>query len=164
VGWIEQVMKMFTKVLKNGTVLEHRVYGGQDSMSHGDDGALAAATSRETMIQGRKVAASYSDSGPRSFNQGRTEPGIAVTGLTALAFTGAFIIAGTYSRPRSQMMCVLETRDDILAYLDKNLLSTTLADAVHGVYLLNNMLVRRHTTGNIIIESLLQKAIWKWIS
>ncbi len=135
---------MFPEVLKDGTVLEHSIYGDENSMSHCNDGPLAATAPCETVIQAREVAASDSGGGPRRFDQGRAKPWIAVARPAALVLPGAFIVPRAHLGPRSQMMCIRKTRDDVGAYLDENLLGPALADTMNRIELVGNVLVRSH--------------------
>ena len=122
---------MFTEIMENGTVLEHRVYCNEESMSYRDDGALASPASCETMIQPGEVAALYFNSSPCSLDQCRPEPRITMSGLTALVFTGAFVVARANTTPGSQVMGVRETRDSVWAYLENDLFGTTLLLSFH---------------------------------
>jgi hypothetical protein len=66
---IEEVMEASAKVLVDGIVFEHSIYGDEDAVSYGDKGTFLPAPGCQAMIEAGEITSFHSNGAPANFNQ-----------------------------------------------------------------------------------------------
>src|SRR5262249_41036672 len=104
----------------------------QDAVSDGDERAFLAATRGHMVELAVEGGVFRVRNRVCSLGQASAQPLVALAGLAALAFAGAFVVAGAHRRPRREMGCCWEAFD-VGADLGQQHLRRAAADAGYRV-------------------------------
>lgn len=100
---IEFVQKIGADLPIEDIIFDNMKRDYQGTMSNGDNSFIFPPATDEATVLGTQIGVLCVGCRPSSFHQRPSQPLVSLSCLAALAFSGAFIVSGTQSRPGIQM-------------------------------------------------------------